>query len=55
MPLNADTLLSSSFKLNDGIGLIGGKSVQQMGIDPGTGEVCMRHVVSVIDQFVHQF
>lgn len=41
MPLNADTLLSSSFKLNDGIGLVGGKSVQQMGIDPATGKVCV--------------
>jgi hypothetical protein len=40
MPLNADTLLSSSFKLNDGIGLVGGKHFQQMGIDPETGKVC---------------
>jgi hypothetical protein len=42
MPLNADTLLSSSFKLNDGTGLIGGKNVQQMGIDPETGKVCKK-------------
>lgn len=41
MPLNADTLLSSSFKLNEWMGLVGGKNVQQMGIDPETGEVCV--------------
>ena len=31
--------MSSSFKLNEGIALVGGKSIKVMGIDPGTGKV----------------
>ena len=41
MPLNADTLLSSSFKSTDGMGMVGSKNIQRMGIDPKTGQVCL--------------
>ncbi|XP_046850195.1 eukaryotic translation initiation factor 2-alpha kinase 3-like isoform X2 [Xenia sp. Carnegie-2017] len=39
IPLNAESLLSSSIKINDGVGIVGGKNLWQTGIDPETGKV----------------
>jgi translation initiation factor 2-alpha kinase 3 len=39
IPLTAETLLSSSFKMTEDITMIGGKDIVSYGIDPLTGQV----------------
>lgn len=39
VPLTADTLLSSTFKLADNTMMIGGKDLVTYGLDPHTGKV----------------
>ena len=39
IPLTAETLLSSSFKMTEDITMIGGKDIVSYGIDPLSGQV----------------
>ena len=39
VPFNADTLLSSSYRLNDHTTIVGGRDTETYGIDPTLGKV----------------
>lgn len=43
VPLTAETLLSSSFKMTEDITMIGGKDILSYGIDPVSGQVWESH------------
>ena len=40
IPMTAEALLSSSFKVSDRAMMVGGKDITSFGIDPRTGKVC---------------
>ena len=46
VPLSADTLLSSTFKLADNTMMIGGKDIVTYGLDPHTGQVRQHSIAS---------
>ena len=57
VPMTAETLLSSSFKLADDTVMIGGKDLLTYGIDPKTGQVMswlllMKMLVRVHPSFI---
>ena len=49
VPMSADTLLSSSYKLGDNTMVIGGKDLLSYGIDPNTGQVSQVFCHSLYD------
>ena len=42
VPMTAETLLSASFKLADDTVMIGGKDLLTYGLNPQTGQVCLK-------------
>lgn len=66
VPMTADTLLSSSNKLNERMMMVGGKDQVSYGVNPATGQVgvmwCVAHLVSYMffgvnpnTEYVHVF
>lgn len=43
VPLTAETLLSTSFRLNEETMMVGGKEINTFGINARTGEVCCKN------------
>ena len=52
LPVSSETLLSSTFRINDDTMMIGGKAIRNYGIDMISGQViCLLFVFSVLKIF----